>query len=200
MKPSGPVREADLAAAPAHAGEFDRGPLLIGREHHPEGRDDDVEAAVVERQGLGVGLLEGNGKPLGLRPFAGPLQQRRHIVGRDDVAPAPRGGQRNVAVPGRDVEHALPGPQVEGFAQLLADDLEGGAHHRVVAGGPGPVLTGLEGGVIGSRRDSAGGERECRIRHGRCPFLRLPMVAFAGSLLMRRPRAAGPPSGIDGPT
>ena len=51
MKPSGrPAREADLAAALAHANELGCGALVVGREHHPEGGHHDVEALVVKRQ------------------------------------------------------------------------------------------------------------------------------------------------------
>ena len=53
-----PVGEADLAAGLADAQQLGRGAVLVGREHHAEGRDDDVEAAVRERQRFGVGLAE----------------------------------------------------------------------------------------------------------------------------------------------
>ena len=77
--------------------------------------------------------------------LAGALEQRRHVVGGDHVAPAARGGERDVAVAGGDVEHLLSGAEVERFAQLLADDLQGGADDGIVAGGPGALLAGLDG-------------------------------------------------------
>ena len=83
-------------------------------------------------------------EPLGGGALAGALEQRRHVVGGDHVAPAAGGGERDVAVAGGDVEHLLPGAEVEGFAQLLADDLQGGADDGVVAGRPGALLAGLD--------------------------------------------------------
>jgi hypothetical protein len=56
--------------------------------------------------------------------------------------------QRGIAVAGGDVEHLLAGPEVERLAQLLADDLQRGADDGVVAGRPGAVLLGLEGGKV----------------------------------------------------
>ena len=53
-----PVCETYLAAGIADAQEFGSGLVLIGREHHAEGRDDRVESAIAERQRLGVGLVE----------------------------------------------------------------------------------------------------------------------------------------------
>ena len=76
-------------------------------------------------------------KPFGGGALAGALEQRRHVVGGDHVAPAARGGEGDVAVAGGDVEHFLAGAEVEGFAQLFADDLQGGADDGIVAGGPG---------------------------------------------------------------
>ena len=46
-----------------------------------------------------------------------------------------------------------PGAQVEGFAQLLADDLQGGADDGIVAGRPGALLAGLDGVEV----DAGGG-------------------------------------------
>ena len=104
-----------------------------------------------ERQRLGVGLLELDRQSLGLGAHAAALQQRRDVVGRGHVAPAARGGERGVAVAGGDVEHGLAGTQIERLAQILADDLQGGADNGVVAGRPGGLLAGLQGGEIGSR-------------------------------------------------
>ena len=140
-----PVGEPDLAAGAADAQHLGRGAVLIGREHHAERRNDGIETRVRERQRLRVGLAEGDVEPVRLRALAGPLQQRRHVVGRRHRAPAARGGERNVAVAGGDIEHRLPRPQVEGLAQRLADDLQRGADDRVVAGRPGGLLTQLDG-------------------------------------------------------
>ena len=124
IKPSGrPVRETYLSAGFADAQEFGRGSVLIGREHHAEGRDDDVERAIGERQRLGVGLLEFDGQAFGRCARATALQQTRNIIRRNDVAPAMRGGQTDIPVAGGHVEELLSRPNVEGLAELLADNL-----------------------------------------------------------------------------
>ncbi len=149
MKPSG-VQLARPILPPGlqTRDELRGGTLLIGREHHAEGRDDDVEARIRERQLLRIGLAEIDDEPLGIGALAGALEQRRHVVGRDHLAPAPRRGERHVAVAGRDVEHRLPGAKIERLAQLLADDLQGGADDGIVAGGPGALLARLDGAQI----------------------------------------------------
>jgi hypothetical protein len=58
------------------------------------------------------------------------------------------GGERRVAVAGRDVEHLGAAAQVDGLAELFADDLQRGADRRIVARGPGRLLLGLQGGEI----------------------------------------------------
>ena len=57
-----------------------------------------------------------------------------------------------VAVAGGDVEHRLPGRDVDGLAETLADDLERRADDGVVAGGPGGLLLLLD------RREGVKGE------------------------------------------
>jgi hypothetical protein len=49
-----PVRETDATTRPANANHLGRSPGLVRREHHAEGRHDDVEAGIVERQRLGI--------------------------------------------------------------------------------------------------------------------------------------------------
>jgi hypothetical protein len=122
---------------------------LIGREHHAEGRDDGVEGSVGERQCLGIGLLEFDGQTFGRRPGATALQQARHIIRGSDVAPAPRGGEARHPVTGGHVEHFPPGPQIESFAELFADDLQGGADDGIVTRRPGSLLPGLHGREVG---------------------------------------------------
>jgi hypothetical protein len=116
-----PVGKADLAAALADADHLGRGAVLVGGEHHPEGGDHHVEAAVRERQ-RSVGLRN-RWEPLGRGAFAGTLEERGHVVGGDHVAPTTGGCEGGIAVAGGDVEHLLSRPDVEGLAQLLADDL-----------------------------------------------------------------------------
>ena len=145
MKPSG-VQLARPILPPClqTRSSLGRGAILVGREHHPEGRDDDVETGVGERQRFGVGLAELDGEPFGVGAFAGAIEQRGHVVSGDHLAPAPRGGEADVAVAGGHVEHLLAGADVEGLAQILADDLQGGADDRIVAGRPGAALAGLD--------------------------------------------------------
>jgi hypothetical protein len=149
-----PVGHADLAAGPAHAHELARGLLLVGREHDAEGRQHDVEAAVRERKALRVGLPEGDRQAVGLRTLAAALEQRADVVRGHDVGEATGGGERRVAVSSGDVEDALVAADVDGLAQHLADDLQGGADDGVVAGGPGGLLASLDRGEI----DGGGGD------------------------------------------
>ncbi len=139
-----PVGKADPAAALADANQLGRGAVLVGGEHHPEGRDDRVEALVRERQRFRVGLAELDVEPFGRGALAGALEQRRHVVGGDHVAPATGGGEGRVAVAGSDVEHLLSRAEIEGLAQFLADDLQGGADDGIIARRPRRLLAGLE--------------------------------------------------------
>ena len=50
--------EPDLAARPGDPGELGCGSLLVRREHRAEDGADHVEAVVVERDRLGVAVLE----------------------------------------------------------------------------------------------------------------------------------------------
>ena len=108
-----------------------------------------VETVVAERQVLGVGLPEFDRHAFGLGARAAALEQRRHVVGRGDVAPAARGGERGHAVAGGDVEHLRAGAEVERLAEFLADDLQRGADDGVVARRPGRLLPRLERGKVG---------------------------------------------------
>ena len=150
MKPSGVQLARPILPPRLHTRtSLGSGAVLVGREHHPEGGDDDVEAGVGKRQRLRIGLAELDAEPVGVGALAGALEQGRHVVGRDHLAPAPRGGKRDVAVAGSDVEHLLARAQVEGFAQLLADDLQGRADDGIVAGRPCSLLARLDRREIG---------------------------------------------------
>jgi len=77
MKPSGvQLARPMLAAGLADAKHLGRGLVLVGREHHAEGRDHGVEARFGERQRLGVGLLELNAPAFGLGALAATIEQR----------------------------------------------------------------------------------------------------------------------------
>ena len=167
MKPSGvqfamPILPPALAD-PQHLGG---GLVVIGGEHHAEGRDHRVEARIRERQRLGIGFLELDDPAFRLGAVAALIEQRRHVIGRRHVAPAPRGSERDVAVAGGDIEHFLARAQIHRLAEIFADDLQGRADDGVVAGRPGALLAGLQGGEIGS---GGGGRRggQGRSIHGR---------------------------------
>jgi hypothetical protein len=122
---------------------------LVGGEHHAEGRQRHIEAVVGKRQRFGVGGLERHGQTLRGCAFLAALQQFADIIGRGHLREVARCRQRRVAVAGSDVEHALAGAQIDRLAEALADDLQGGADHGVVAGGPSRLLALLDGGVVG---------------------------------------------------
>ena len=146
MKPSG-VQLARPIGRPAarRAAARPRRCVLVGREHHAEGRDRDVEAPSANGSASASAARNVDRQALGLGARAAALEQRRHVVGRGDVAEAARRGERGVAVAGRDVQHPLARPEVEGLAEALADDLQGRADDGVVAGRPGRLLLGLDG-------------------------------------------------------
>ncbi len=144
-----PVGEADLAAGRQTRTSSAAAWSWSGVNITPKVETHDVEAAILERQGLGIGLTKVDGQALGLGTLACALQQGGHVVGRCHVAPATRGGQADVAVAGGDVEHLLARTQVECLAQLFADDLQGGADDGVVAGRPGGLLAGLDRSEVG---------------------------------------------------
>ena len=142
MKPSG-VQLASPILPPrlADAQQLGRRLVLVGREHHAEGRD-----APTSKLASGNGSASASASRnstfsrFGRGALAAAFEQRRHVIGRGHVAPAARRRERRVAVAGRDIEHLAAGAQVERFAQLLADDLQRGADDGIVARGPGALL------------------------------------------------------------
>ena len=141
-----PVCQGDLAAGTANTQKLGHGLHLVGREHHPKGRHHGVEAAVVKRQGLGIGDPKVDGQALRRGPLPALVQQALDIVRRGDLAEPPGRGQSDISVAGGDVQHLGARAQVHGFAELLADNLQGGADQGIVAGGPGGALLFLCGG------------------------------------------------------
>src|SRR5215831_49652 len=88
-----PVRQADFSAGFADTDELRGGFFLIGREHHAERRDHNVERVVAEWKIFSIRFLKLDGEAVGSSAGTATLQQGRHIVGRGDIAPAPRGGE-----------------------------------------------------------------------------------------------------------
>jgi hypothetical protein len=131
------LARADFAAALADPHELACRPVLVRGEHHTEGGEHGIEGGVGKRQVFGVGFPELDRMALGLRAGAAGLEQRGYIVGRRNLAPAPRGGERGIAVASRDVEHAAARAQIERLAKVLADDLQSRACDGIVSRGPG---------------------------------------------------------------
>nr|GEU28537.1 conserved hypothetical protein [Tanacetum cinerariifolium] len=144
----GPVGQADTPAATHHAQHFAGRARMVGREHGAERGQRHVEAAVAERQLLGVRLAERDVESFRCRAGAAFFQQRRHVVGGRDAGEAAGGRQRCVAVAGSDVDHAFAGADVGGLGQRLADDLQRDADHGKIAAGPGGLLPLLDGAEI----------------------------------------------------
>jgi hypothetical protein len=113
-----PVRHGDATTGAADAKHLGGDAGGVRREHAAEGREHGVEDAVVEGQRLGVRLEEGDAaQALRGCALAAALEELGNVVGRGDVAPAARRGERGVAVAGGDIEDALAGAQVGGFAE-----------------------------------------------------------------------------------
>ena len=143
-----PVGETDPPARTADPRHLGCGSRLVGREHHAERGDDRVEACVLEGQRFSIGHLERDVQPLRARPLGAAFEQRRHVVGRGHLATAARGRERGVAVPGCHVEHVFIPAKVARLGQRFADDLQGGADHRVVSAGPRRLLAAFESSEI----------------------------------------------------
>jgi len=105
-----------LSAGLADAGELARRRRLIRRKHDAERGDHHIERGVGKWQVFGVRLLKQNCVTLRLCASPPRLEQRYYVVGGGDLAPATRGGQRGIAVAGGDIEHTLPGAQIERLA------------------------------------------------------------------------------------
>jgi len=73
------------------------GALLVRREHHAEGRQHDIEARILERQRLGVGLTE-----RGDRGAPARRERRRQSPAPDRDRPGRRRGQADPGRPARD--------------------------------------------------------------------------------------------------
>ena len=144
---------ADPSAGPADACQLACRLLLVRREHRPEDRGHDVEAAVVERKRLRVALDEVGRHALGGGAHPSPLEERRHVIEPDDRATAPGRRERGIAAPGGDVEHAFAGVDVEGLDEQLGTQQDLGPDHVVVAAGPGGLLALLDGREIRPCRD-----------------------------------------------
>ena len=131
---------------------------MLGREHHPEGRQRDIERAVMEGQGFGVGHFEADAQAFGPGPVGAARQQFPHVVGGGDVGEATRRRQGGIAVAGGDVEHEFAGADIGGLGQGFADDLQGRADHGEVAAGPGGLLAFLDGDEVGRGQGDAAGQ------------------------------------------
>jgi len=112
-----PAQQPDLAAGAAYPHELVGGCLVVGRKHHTDRGDHDVEAGVLERQVLGVGLNPLELYSLSLGAGAAGVEQLRRQIAGDDGRPRGCRGNRGIAGAGSDVEDAHPGPDLAGFDQ-----------------------------------------------------------------------------------
>ena len=169
-----PVGQADLPAGAADAQQLAGRARMVGREHHAERRQHDIEGGVRKRQGFRVRLLELDGQALGRGAAPSIFEQRGHVVGGRDVAPSACGGQRAVAVAGRNVQHRRSRAQVDRLAKRFADNLQRRADDSEVAGRPRGVLFRLDrvqlGGWGGRAFNAAHDRSPCRIE----TFLKTP--------------------------
>ena len=104
-----PRRERDASAGPAHARDLSRGGFRAAGEHHPARRHHRIEAAIFERQILGVALLVVDRQLLGrgLRsapPRADPLAMSTPVT----FAPRRATTATSIPCPWRDRESSHP--------------------------------------------------------------------------------------------
>ena len=143
-----PVGEADAAARAAHPQQLGGCDVRLRREHHAECRQHDVERRVGEREDLGVGRTELDGEALGVGAGACAVEELGDVVRRGDHGAASGGGQGGVAIASGDVDDEFAGSDIDGLTEQLAGELQRCADRRVVAGRPGVVLAGFDGGDI----------------------------------------------------
>ena len=101
-----------------------------------------------ERKSFGVGFLEGDRQAIGFGALATTLKKRADVVRRHNVGKAAGRRERCIAVAGGDIEDALVAAEIDGLAERLADDLQRGADHGVVARVPGCLLALFDRGEI----------------------------------------------------
>ena len=99
-----PRRHGDPAAGPNHTHQLRGCPVVVGGEHDADRRDDDVEAAVRERQLLSGGVDEVDVQLLRGGAPAGDVEQVGHVVDPGHPGADPGGSQGGVAGAGGDVE------------------------------------------------------------------------------------------------
>ena len=80
------------------------------------------------------------------------LEQRRDVVDADGLAAPPGGREGGVAAAGGDVEHAPPGLEVRGLAQVLGLEDDPRGDDGEIAARPGALLPGLHRGEVGGGR------------------------------------------------
>jgi hypothetical protein len=139
-----PARQTNLSFALADASHLCRRAALVGCEDHSKSGDHHVKATIVERQRLSISLAKHHREAISVRALAGSLQERWHVVGCDDVTPAPSSCKGDVPVASGNIEYGLASPQVECFAKVFANDLKGGTDYRVVTRRPRSLLAELE--------------------------------------------------------
>jgi hypothetical protein len=101
--------------------------LLVRRELHPVDRQHRVEAVVLERQVLCVGLQEVGFEAVRIGAHPGAVEQRRHVVDAGHLAVAACRHEGCGAAAAGDVEHPFAGMQLAGVAACLG-------HHDVESG------------------------------------------------------------------
>jgi hypothetical protein len=122
---------------------------VVGCENHAHGAQYQIEVGIGARQVLGVALEERHRKMLGGGLFPALFEQLRGIVDTGRLREPPRGRDRRVALPARDVKNPKPRTDVGGLDQQLGDDLQVIADAGVVAGLPAGAL------VVGDCREIA---------------------------------------------
>jgi hypothetical protein len=122
---------------------------VVRREHRAEHGRDGVEGGIREGERLRVSLEQLDGEPLGVRPSAGPLEERRNVVDADCGAAVAGRCDRCVAAAGRDVEDAPAGPEVGSVAEVLGNEHDPGGDDGEVAARPGRLLALLDGAEVG---------------------------------------------------
>jgi hypothetical protein len=140
-----PVQHRDRATRPADSNQLVGDSLVLGSEHRPDRRHDDVERVIREGQPLGVSLDPFQLDAGRFGSLSARLEQLRREIAGGDFGAALRGGDRRVAGAGGDIEDAHSGADPARIHEPRSERQQKGLdHRRIVAGGPNRAMPGLE--------------------------------------------------------
>ena len=139
MNPSSVQLASPIRPPPWTADQFRGRLLLVRREHHAEGRQRHVEGAFREGECFRIRFLNVTANFCGSTLLAS-VKKRTDVVGRRHARESAGCRECGVAIAGCDIKHIASGAHVDRLAKALANNLEGRADNRIIAGRPDGLL------------------------------------------------------------